>query len=383
MISGKRIFLILAAVFIFSFADVSWAQAEVSDLKAKSYILIDADSGKVLLSKNEHQPLPPASMTKLMTLFLALEDVQNGKVTLQDRVTASDYAASMGGSQIYLAAGEQMTFEELLIAIAVGSANDACVAVAEFLDGSEERFVERMNQKAQTLGLHDTHFVNSNGLPAPDHRISSYDMAVIAKEAINDAKVLEYSAVKEYDLRNGAFKLYNNNKLLWRYEGADGLKTGWTQEAQYCLVSTAKRDGLRLIAVVMGVPNVSGHINESMKLYNNGFSEYSYVKFLDKNNVSGLVKVGKGLAEIVEAVASANGGTIVLKGEEGKITCDQHLLPYIEAPVLAGQKLGEMVICKDGEIQKNVDLVAAQSVPSGGWARGILKMFAETYLLKG
>ncbi|MDR1616842.1 MAG: D-alanyl-D-alanine carboxypeptidase [Syntrophomonadaceae bacterium] len=383
MMNRKRIILILVIAFIFVFIGIKWAQAEVLDMKAQSYILMDADSGSVLLSKNEHQPLPPASMTKLMTLFLALEDVRNGKAALQDKVTASDYAAGMGGSQIYLAPGEEMTLEELLIAIAVGSANDACVAVAEFLEGSEERFVERMNQKARSLGLQNTHFANTNGLPAPDHRISAYDMAAIAREAVNDAKVLEYSAIKEYDLRNGAFKLYNTNKLLWKYEGADGLKTGWTQEAQYCLVSTAKRDGLRLIAVVMGAPNANGHINESMKLYNSGFAEYSYVKFLDKNNAGGIVKVGKGLAENVEAVASENGGVIVLKGDEGKITYDQTLSPYIEAPVAAGQKLGEMVIYRDGEIQKNIDLVAARSVASGGWTRGILKIFAETWLFKG
>ncbi len=355
--------------------------AEGVEVKADSYILMDADSGKVLLAKNEHKKLAPASMTKLMTLILAAEDLEEGKVSLKDKVVASENAWKMGGSQIYLEPGEEMTYEDMLISIAVGSANDSCVAVAEHLEGTHKNFVDRMNQKAKMLGLKNTHFVNSHGLTAEEHYTTASDMAIIARHALSFPKITEYCAIKEYNLRQGDFKLYNTNKLLWWYEGADGFKTGYTDVAKFCLTSTAKRDGLRLIAVVMASPEQRGNFRDSMEILNYGFAKYSYKTFFAQGSVCGIVKVGKGIEDAVEVVALEDIGVISLKGEEKKITTEKKLMPYIDAPIAEGQKLGEMIIYKDDVIDKKVDLVAAKSVPKGGVFKEILKMLGETYLL--
>ena len=196
-------------------------------------------------------------MTKLMTM-ISVEALDEGKVDLKDKVVSSENASKMGGSQIYLEPGEEMTYEDLLISIAAGSANDACVAVAEHLEGTNKNFVAKMNSRAREIGLKNTHFINSYGLPASGHYTSAYDMALMGRYALQHPRILEYTSIKEYPLRQGAFKLYNTNKLLWWYQGTDGYKTGWTNEAKYCLVSTVKRDDLRLIAVVMASRRCAG-----------------------------------------------------------------------------------------------------------------------------
>ncbi|MGI6453381.1 MAG: D-alanyl-D-alanine carboxypeptidase family protein [Syntrophomonadaceae bacterium] len=356
-------------------------QAESIDVSAKSYILMDADSGQVLLAKDENARMAPASMTKLMTLILAMEDLEEGKVGLKDRVIASENAWKMGGSQIYLEPGEEMTYEDMLIAIAVGSANDACVAVAEHLEGTHQNFVDRMNKKAEELGLKNTHFVNSHGLSDVGHYTSAYDMAVIARHALQYPKILEYTAIKEYDLRQGEFKLFNTNKLLWWYQGADGFKTGFTNDALWCLTSTAKRDGLRLISVVMASSQQHGNFRDSMTLFNYGFAKYSYKTFYNQGTVCGEVRVGKGIEDKVEVVAADNAGCIVLKGEEKNLSSRIELTSYIDAPVQEGQKLGEILVFDNDELVKKVDLVSARSVPRAGFIREITKMIAETYLL--
>lgn len=377
----KKIGLMVILVFIVTLFTPAVLYAETVDVKAEAYVLMDADSGKVLLATNEHKRLAPASMTKLMTLVLAVEDLQNGKVGLKDKVVTSEEAWKMGGSQIYLAPGEEMTYEDMLIAIAVGSANDACVAVAEHLEGTHNNFVERMNREAKMLGLKDTHFVNSNGLSAPKHYTSAYDMAVIARHALSYPKILEYTSIKEYSLRQGEFKLYNTNKLLWWYQGADGFKTGWTNEAKYCLTSTAKRDGLRLIGVVMASPETHGNFRDTMKLFNYGFARYSFKNITPRGTVCGVVKVGKGIQENVEVRTEEDVGAIVKKGDEKKVKAELALPNYIDAPVKKGQKLGEYLVYNDGQLYKKVNLLATQDVPRAGIIKQIKKMFSETYLL--
>lgn len=372
---------LLLAVFLLSINGPGLARADNLDLTADSYILMDADSGKVLLAHNEHKRLPPASMTKLMTLTLAAEDLEKEKYSLTDKVQASEDACKMGGSQIYLEPGEKMTTEDILISIAVGSANDASVAMAEQLEGSHKNFVDRMNREAKLMGLKDTHFVNAYGLPDPSHYSSAYDMAVIARSALKYPKLLELSSIKEYNLREGKFKLYNTNKLLWWYQGADGFKTGWTNEAKHCLTATAKRDGLRLIAVVMAAPDKHGNFRDAMKLFNYGFARYAYKNVCSKNNVCGVVTVGKGTLDKVQVVAEEDVGTIVPKGEERHIKSGKSLFTYIDAPVAKGQKLGEYVVYKDGEFAKQVNLVAADDVPRASLMKEILKVFSETYLI--
>ena len=377
----KRTVWILLCLILLTLVAVSPVQAEQVEVEAESYVLMDADSGKVLLAKNEHKRLPPASMTKLMTMILAAQDLEEGKVSVKDKVITSEEAWKMGGSQIYLEPGEEMTFEDMMIAIAVGSANDASVAVAEHLEGTHKNFVDRMNKQAKMLGLKNTHFVNSYGLPAENHYTSAYDMAVMARYALQYTKILEYCSIKEYNLRQGEFKLFNTNKLLWWYEGTDGFKTGWTNEAKYCLTATAKRDGLRLIGAVMASPKQHGNHRDMMKLFNYGFAKYAYKSFFSRGSVCGVVQVGKGIGDSVEVIAEDDVGAIVEKGQEKKITTEKRLQNYVNAPVEKGQKLGEMRVYDDGNLVKEVNLVAASDVPKGGFLKEILKMLAETYLL--
>jgi len=381
MQSKRQIALVLLMAFCLCMLMPVSTRADSVDVEAESYILMDADSGKILLANNEDKKLPPASMTKIMTLLLALEDLEAGKVGLKDKVICSENAWKMGGSQIYLEPGEEMTFEDMLIAIAVGSANDACVAVAEHLNGTHQNFVERMNQKAKMIGLKNTNFINAYGLPAEGHYTTARDMGTMALYAMSVPKILEYTSIKEYNLRQGEFKLFNTNKLLWWYEGADGFKTGWTNEAKYCLTSTAKRDGLRLIAVVMASPKKHGNFRDSMQLFNYGFAKYTFKTFFAQGTPCGSVKVGKGAENIVEVVAGENAGAICPKGEEGKLTYKKSLAKYIDAPVKEGQKLGELMIYKDDELLKKVNVNAAREVERAGLLREIMKMFAETYLL--
>jgi len=366
---------------MFSWIGPLAAEPKMENVQADAYVLMDADSGQILASCNENKRLAPASMTKLMTLILGVEALEQGKANLTDKVVTSENAWKMGGSQIYLEPGETMTYEEMMIAIAAGSANDACVAVGEFLEGTHQSFVDRMNAKVHDLGLENTHFANAYGLPAEGHYSSAYDMAVIARYALAHPRVLEYTSIKEYNLRQGKFKLYNTNKLLWWYQGADGFKTGWTNEAKYCLTSTVKRDGLRLIAVVMASPEVRGHFRDSMELFNYGFAKYAYKSFFTRDSVCGMVQVGKGAEGEVEALAAEDVGSIYLKGEKDNITNEKVVLPYINAPVTKGQKLGEIQIFKDGNLQKTIDLVSAKDITRGGLIKEIMKMYAETFLL--
>lgn len=330
--------------------------------EATSAILIDAQSGQTLFEKEPNKELPPASVTKLMTLLVAADAVESGRVKLTDKVTASENACKLGGSQIYLEPGETFSLEEMLISIAVGSANDACVAVAEHISGTHEAFVSEMNKKAQELGCKNTHFANAYGLPAEGHYTSAYDLALMGREALKYPLVRKLTSMKEYDLRDGKFKLWNTNKLLWWYKGADGFKTGWTNEAKYCLASTVERDGLRLIAVVMGVPQVRGHFAESMKIYNYGFAKYAYKEYAPAGQKQGVVEVTKGVNSEVTAITQKALGVVVEKGKDKNIWAETKLNPDIEAPVKSGQKVGEILLYRDNELISTVDLVAEKAV---------------------
>lgn len=334
--------------------------------EAASAILMDAETGQILYEKEAHKELAPASVTKLMTMLVAADAVESGRVKLTDIVTASENACKLGGSQIYLEPGETFSLEEMLIAIAVGSANDACVAVAEHISGTHEAFVAEMNRKAQDLGCKNTHFANAYGLPAEGHYTSAYDLALMGREALKYPLIKKLTSIKEYDLREGKFKLWNTNKLLWWYRGADGFKTGWTNEAKYCLASTVERDGLRLIAVVMGVPQVRGHFAESMKIYNYGFAKYAHKEFAPAAQKQGVVKVRKGIENEVVAVTERPLGVTVEKGKDKSIWVETKLNPEIEAPVKQGQKLGEILLYRENELLNQVNLVAEKPIGKAG-----------------
>lgn len=365
----KVLSMIFAAAIVLGnlgFANVQPAMGVEIETEAASAVLMDAASGRILYEKESHKELPPASVTKIMTLLIAAEAVDSGKVKLTDIVTASENACKLGGSQIYLEPGETFTLEQMLIAIAVGSANDGCVAVAEHIDGTHEAFVEDMNRKAQELGLKNTHFANAYGLPAEGHYTSAYDLAVISREALKYPLIRKLTSIKEYDLREGKFKLWNTNKLLWWYPGADGLKTGWTNEAKYCLASTVERNGLRLICVVMGVPQVRGHFAESMKIYNYGFAKYEFKQFAPAGEKQGIVNISKGAENEIAALTEKAFGATVEKGKDKNFWVETKLNPEISAPIGKGQKLGELRLYQNDQLQASVNLIADHAVARAG-----------------
>ena len=365
----KSLAIVLAMFFVLGnigFANVRPVLGVEIVTEATSAILMDAASGQIFYEKESHKELAPASVTKLMTLLVAADAVASEKVKLTDKVTASENASKLGGSQIYLEPGETFTLEQMLIAIAVGSANDGCVAVAEHINGTHEAFVEEMNNKAQALGLKNTHFANAYGLPAEGHYTSAFDLAIISKEALNYPLVRKLTSMKEYDLRDGKFKLWNTNKLLWWYPGADGFKTGWTNEAKYCLASTVERNGLRLICVVMGVPQVRGHFAESMKIYNYGFAKYEFKQFAPADQKQGVVKVRKGIEDEITAITEKPLGTTVEKGKDKNFWVETKLNPEISAPIQKGQALGELLLYRNDQLQASVNLIADHPIARAG-----------------
>ena len=372
----KSFTIVLAMVLVFcniAFANVQPVLGVEIETEAASAILMDAASGQILYEKQAHQELPPASVTKIMTLLVAADAVASEKVKLTDKVTASENASKLGGSQIYLEPGETFTLEQMLIAIAVGSANDSCVAVAEHINGTHEAFVEEMNNKVLALGLSNTHFVNAYGLPAEGHYTSAYDLAVISREALNYPLVRKLTSMKEYDLRDGKFKLWNTNKLLWWYPGADGFKTGWTNEAKYCLASTVERNGLRLICVVMGVPQVRGHFAESMKIYNYGYAKYEFKLYAPAAQKLGVVKVHKGIEDEVAALTEKPLGATVEKGKDKNSWVETKLNPTISAPIQKGQKLGEVFLYRNDQLQASVNLIADHPIAKAGLGEQIAR----------
>lgn len=345
---------------------------------APSAILMDGN-GTILYEKDSHKRLPPASVTKSMTLLLATEAVEQGRVKLTDTVQVSENAWHQGGSQIWLEPGETMTLHELMIAMAVVSANDAAVAVMEHIFGSQEAAVEAMNQRCISLGLNDTHFANVNGLPAPDHYMSAYDTALIAKEAVKHPLYMELCGIKEYWLRDGKNWLVNTNKLLWWYKGADGLKTGWTQEAQYCFAGTAKRDGLRLISVVFATPEPRSHLRESIKLFDWGFANFSAMSIVNAGEVVERIMINKGMEKEVQLIASENLTLLLGKGEGKNIQKKVVVNPAVTAPVAQGQKYGELLVLRDGKEVGKVDLVAEKGIEKASLLRTLQNMITNLF----
>lgn len=340
---------------------------------------MDGISGETLYAQNADKKWFPASITKIMTLVLALEAVEQGKASLEDQVSTSEYAASMGGSQVYLYPGETRTLHEMLIAIAVGSGNDASAAVAEFLAGSNEAFIEMMNAKGKEIGMNNTHFVNSHGLHDENHYTSAEDMGKLGFYAIGVPKFLEYTSIYEYDFRPEPkpLKLWNTNRLLKWFDGCDGMKTGSTSIAKRNLVSTAERNGLRLIAVVMGVDTPNGHFTESMKLLNYGFNQYEFSQIHKSGDKVTSINIGKGEVDQIDLVAAKSVGATKKKGEELNLTSEIKAEELITAPIKKGAKLGEITVIKDGQKLDQVDLIAAQDVGRGSIGRQIAKMFHE------
>lgn len=347
-------------------------------IKAESAVLIEAQSGKILYEKDMHKVSYPASMTKLMTLVLAAEAIEDGKIKLTDEVTASDNAASYGGSQIFLASGEKLTLKDMLLGVSLASGNDASVAVAEYIAGTHEAFVEMMNHKAAELGLKNTHFVNCNGLHDPEHYTTAYDFAQLGLYALKFPLLKELCTVKHYRIREETSKPFqydNKNKLLWTYPGTDGFKTGWTIDAKYCLTATCERNGLRFVSVVMGSPVKSGHFADTKVLYDWGYSQFTFKKFYEAGDVLGNVAVGKGAAAYVAAVPESKVGLTVPKGEDKDLYTEIVLEPIVNSPVRKGQAIGHISIMRKEEVLQRTNLVASEDVVKGSLWREIKKVF--------
>lgn len=331
------------------------------ELDCKSAVLMEAASGEVLCAFNENEALPPASVTKIMTLLLVMEEIDGGRLSLTDTVTASAYATSMGGSQIYLKEGEQMSVEDMLKSVVIASANDAAVALAEHISGSEEAFVKRMNERAAELGMKDTKFENTNGLDdtTENHVTSALDIAIMSRELIKHRKVLEYSSTWMDTIRNGEFGLTNTNRLVRFYKGATGLKTGSTSKAGFCVSVTAERGGTGLIAVIMGAESRDVRNECAKMLLDYGFSNFeSYTS--PKIGLPELYVKG-GVSDMC-ALDVGSFSAVLGKGEGARVKYDAVLPEELVAPVMQGDKVGEAVFTLDGEVIGKCDIVAAETV---------------------
>ena len=338
------------------------AAADSPQVEAAAAVLMEKETGTVLCEQNAHDKREPASVTKIMTLLLVMEALDEGRMALTDQVTVSARAASMGGSQVYLKEGEQMSVEELIKAVAVVSGNDAAVALAEHIAGSEEAFVARMNERAAQLGMADTNFVNCTGLPAAGHLTSAYDIALMSRELIlNHPDIRQYSTIWMDTIRGGAFQLANTNKLVRYYEGCTGLKTGSTDSALYCLSATAEREGMELIAVVLGSPTSAQRFSAAQALLTYGFANYTLVDVRPDQAIPP-VAVSLGVTGTVQPVLANGSRILVEKSQLNQITTSLRLSEDVEAPVEEGQKLGELVVSAGGTQLCTIPLVAHQAV---------------------
>lgn len=338
-------------------------EVSASLVSAKSAILMEPISGTVLYEFNPDERLQIASVTKTMTMLLIMDAIDNGKISYTDMVSTSEHAASMGGSQVFLEAGEQMSVDDMLKAIAISSGNDAAVAMAEFIAGSEEAFVEQMNKKAAAIGCENTHFCNCNGLDEPDdHYSTARDVAKISCELIKHKDIFKYTTTWMDTLRDGAFGLSNTNKLLKSYNGANGLKTGSTEKAKYCLSASAERNGMDLIAVVLGAPSTKERFGSATKLLDYGFANYSLVRGAEKIETIPNIKVQSGVRDNVPVELSGSSDFIVKKGNEDKVEVEINLESSRVAPVQKGEKVGNVIFKIDGAKIAETDITVMETV---------------------
>lgn len=363
----KRFFallMVLSALLCLSLP----AHAVELPVKAKAALLMEKETGQVLFAQNEHEKLEPASVTKIMTLLLVMEAMDRGELNYEDMVTVSANAASMGGSQVYLSEGEQISVEELLKAVCVSSGNDAAVALAEQVAGVTELFVQQMNNRAMELGMGDSHFVNPTGLPAEGHVTSAWDIALMSRELIlHHPDIRRFTTIWTDTIRDGTFGLANTNKLIRFYDGATGLKTGYTTSAGYCISATAEREGMELIAVIMKGETADKRNTDAKALLNYGFSTYALVSAAPEESLP-ILPVSMGETEQVSLMLPEEGVTaLVEKGRANALTRRIDLPEGLTAPVAAGQPVGTLTLL-DGETEVlTVPILAAEDVPRRSW----------------
>lgn len=348
------------------------AAAGAADLPvtSRAALLMEKTTGQVLFAQNEHEALEPASVTKVMTLLLTMEAIDSGTIAYDDVVTVSAYAAGMGGSQVFLAEGEQITVEELLKAVCVASGNDAAAALAEQVAGTAELFVEKMNRRAAELGMNDTHFVNCTGLTAEGHVTSAYDIALMSRELIlRHPDIRRFTTIWMDTIRGGTFQLANTNKLIRFYDGATGLKTGYTASAGYCISATAERDGMELIAVIMKAPDKDTRSSDAKALLSYGFAAYTLAPAAPEEPLPP-VPVAMGTQDAVQPVLETPEATVLLeKAAAGGLTREVRLEPSVAAPVTAGQVLGELTLKSGGDTVLTVPLTAGKDVARRSWGQ--------------
>ena len=355
------------------------------NVAAKSALLMDVATGTILYEQNAHEPLAPASVTKVMTMLLIMEAIDSGKIKWDDSVTASEAAAAKGGSQIYLKVGESMSVSDMVKSIAVSSANDCACAMAEHLAGSESAFVELMNARARDLGMADTHFVNCTGLDddpeAASHRTSAHDIAIMSRELLkNHPDIKKYTTIWMDTVRNGAFGLSNTNKMVRFYDGCTGLKTGFTNGAGYCLSASAARNGLELIAVVMGSNTSAERFAAAKSMLDYGFANFAlYEPEIPEDAV---VPVSLGKFSTVSAVPSESVQLLVEKNQISSITAEVELEPMVTAPVSMGQRLGTLTIKSQEQVLKEIPLVASEPVERLNWGDLTVKILRQIAMAK-
>ena len=333
------------------------------NLESGGAILIEQETGKILYNHNAHEKLRPASVTKVMSILLIMEALDSGQISLTDKVACTENAAGMGGSQIWLEIGEELTVDEMLKAICVVSANDCTVAMAEYLCGSEEAFVNKMNQRAKELGMNDTTFKNCHGIDEDGHLTSAYDISLMSRELLkNHPKILDYTTIWMDTLRNGESELVNTNKLIRNYKGATGLKTGSTSVALYNLSASATRDGLSLIAVIMKAPTTAIRFSEAQKLLDYGFSNYQYKDLVSKGTVLKEAEITKGVGEKVNLIFENDVGFLLKKGEDKNIEQVINVEENLTAPILEGQKVGEVIYKINGEEIGKTNIIAEKTI---------------------
>lgn len=376
----KRVICFFICVCFMMHSVVVFAEGNTDlGLNAKSAILMEESTGNILYESNPDERLPIASVTKVMTMLLIMEAVDSGKISLDDMVTVSENAMSYGGSTMFLETGEQLTVNDMLKGIAVASANDGCVAMAEHLAGSESAFVDMMNEKAKKLGMENTHFMNTNGLDEDDHYSSARDVAIMSRELMKHETIFNYTSIWMDTLRGGKFQIANTNKLIRFYDGANGLKTGSTSKALCCLSAAAKRNDMQLIAVVLGAPTSAERFASAKSLLDYGFANYAVNTQITAGDEVQKIAVEKGVDKEVGVVASDSCSTLVKKGQEDNITKEIKIDETITAPIEAGQKIGTMTISRDGEVIADIDLNASSAVEKKGIGLIIKDFFATIF----
>ena len=375
----RRIGIVLIALTLAVACLPRPVKAAPAPVSAKSALLMDAATGTILYEQNAHEKLAPASVTKVMTMLLVMEAIDAGRIGWDDMVTASEAAAAKGGSQIYLKVGETMSVTDMIKSIAVSSANDCACAMAEHIAGSEAAFVEAMNGRAKELGMNDTNFVNCTGLDddpnAAEHLTSAHDIAIMSRELlVNHPDIKKFTTIWMDTVRNGTFGLSNTNKLVRFYSGATGLKTGFTSNAGYCLSASALRDGMELIAVVMGSETSADRFTACKQLLDYGFANYALVS---PERQDGQVGVKLGTAGSVKAIPMEDPKLLIDKSQSGQVTTEITLEESVTAPVSRGQRLGTMTVKAGEQVLSQIPLVAQEPVPKLTWGQMFVKVLKQ------